>query len=257
MNLGLTYLIQFFSNQAVRFIETMTMVLYSVAEPGWIRVAVCRRVCYRQILFTAIEPLLLVGFLGAAVGFIAISQLAGVLGNASSGAIVQLMDQILVGEFATLFCAMVALSRSGVATSTELASMKQRGEIKSLLYQGISPQRYLVAPRVVAFGLSMVILTFVFRWMANIPGLALASMFSGLNFSQYFDPMIQLVSFWDLFSRALKSFIFGAVIGGVSCFYGLSVGSVRAEIPRAVKLSVKWGITLIILMDLIYWTLLN
>ncbi len=257
MNLGIKAFTRFSTIQAVRFVEAMTMTLRSLTEPGWARIAACRRVMYRQIQFTAIEPLWLVGFLGATVGFIAISQLAGILGNASSGAIVQLMDQILVGEFATLFCSMVALSRSGVAASTELASMKQRGEIRSLLFQGISPQKYLVAPRVVAFGLSMVILTFVFRWMANIPGLALASILSGLNFSQYFDPMIQLVSFWDLFSRALKSFIFGAVIGGVSCFHGLSVGSVRAEIPRAVKLSVKWGITLIIIMDVIYWFLVS
>lgn len=255
MNLGFKQLTRFLSTQSVMAIETMTMTLYSFLQPGWLKIPACRRVFYRQIQFTAMEPLALVALLGTTVGFVSLSQLAGVLGNASSDSIVQLMDQVLIGEFSTLFCAMVVLSRSGVAATTELASMKQSGEIRSLVYMGISPQKYLVSPRVLAFGFSMVIMTIVFRWMANIPGLALASMFSGLNFSQYFDPMIRMVSVGDIIGRAAKSFLVGALIAGVSCFQGLNVGEVRAEAPRVVKLTVKWGISLILILDLSYWFL--
>ena len=255
MNLGFKQLTRFLATQATMAIETINLTLHSFVQPGWIKIPVCRRVFYRQIQFTAMEPLLLIALLGTTVGFVALSQLAGVLGNTSSGSIVQLMDQVLIGEFSTLFCAMVALSRSGVATTTELASMKQSGEIRSLVYQGISPQNYLVAPRVLAFGVSMVIMTVVFRWMANIPGLVLASMFSGLDFSQYFDPMIRLVSTGDIIGRAAKSFIVGATIAGVSCFHGLNISDLRAEAPRVVKLTVKWGISLILLLDMSFWFL--
>ena len=112
MNLGFKQLARFLSTQSVMAIETMTMTLYSFVQPGWLKIPACRRVFYRQIQFTAMEPLALIALLGTTVGFVALSQLAGVLGNASSGSIVQLMDQVLIGEFSTLFCAMVALSRS-------------------------------------------------------------------------------------------------------------------------------------------------
>jgi phospholipid/cholesterol/gamma-HCH transport system permease protein len=193
-----------------------------------------RAVLYKQIYFTGIEALFPVSFAGLLVGLAVITQLAHVLGSGVQINI-RVIHVLVVRELATLIAALVVLARSGAAITSELASMKQKGEIKALYVLGIDPMDYLLMPRIVGVTISLFALMFYFQLMAVIGGMAVASVTAEFNFTRYLTEFFVSLDWLEVGISMFKSVLFGLIIATVCCYHGIYAPPLATLIPRSTE----------------------
>ena len=106
----------------------------------------------RQLLFTGVDGTSAAIRFGAAVGILLIVQAAlwiDAIGM-TTDVIAPMLWRAIVRELAPLLACMVVIGRSGIAISTELATMLVDGELEVLDSQGLDPMTCLVMPRSLA-----------------------------------------------------------------------------------------------------------
>ena len=104
-----------------------------------------RSVMSRQLLFTGVDGTWAAARFGAAVGVLLIVQAAlwvDAIGMTTE-MIAPMLWRAIVREVAPLLACLVVIGRSGVAISTELATMRVDGQLEVLDAQGIDPMTSL------------------------------------------------------------------------------------------------------------------
>ena len=199
-----------------------------------------REVLGKQVYFTGVEPLVEVLTISLLVGYLFVLLLKEV-DLVAGGSSTRLLIQTVVMELSPLVCGMIVLSRSGAAITSEIANMKQRGEIRSLYLMGIDPESYLVAPRLFGVAVGTMLLSFFFTIGCAIGGLTLAVLLSKTSFERFFDVMAGNVNAIDLLYPALKGAITGMGVAAIACYHGLRVPPSATEIPKAVIATITQG----------------
>jgi phospholipid/cholesterol/gamma-HCH transport system permease protein len=128
----------------------------------------------------------------------------------------------LIRELGPVLTALMVAGRVGSAISAELGSMVVSQQIDAMRALGTSPVRKLVTPRVLALLLTLPLLTVA----ADISGLAgggvVAKQLHGLDLNVYISSVRTGTKTSDLIAGMIKPIFFGAIIGLVSCYKGLS-----------------------------------
>jgi len=220
----------------------------SVAHLGCLRSPVVRRILYKQIYFTGIEALFPVSMAGLLVGLAVISQMSEVLGSGVA-LNVRAIKLLVVRELGTLLTALIVLARSGSAVASELASMKQRGEIRALYLMGIDPEDYLIVPRVLGVCISVFVLTFYFQFMATIGGMVVASAIYQVSFVNYIAAFSAALDWNAVLVSMAKSILYGGIIASVCCHHGIYAGHAAAMIPRSTETAMIRTLGLLFLTD--------
>ncbi|MGR3318497.1 MAG: ABC transporter permease [Candidatus Anammoxibacter sp.] len=208
-----------------------------------------RAILYKQIYFTAIEPLSRIVVIGVFIGVI-ITQINSVVGL-NAAIIGKLLVSTVVRELGPLLVAILIIARSCTATTAELGSMKIKKEIDNLKFMGINPVRYLVVPRIMGVTISMFVLTFYFQIATIVGGLALYSLFSNISFYKHINDIFLTLSFYDIGASLFKSAIFGIFISTIACYHGLRVHSSITEIPQTTIAAVMQSLFSIFIIDCI------
>lgn len=217
------------------------IVLYSAtAYASRLRMRTVREVLLKQIYFTGIQPLpqimamaLLVGYL-----FVVLLEKANpIAGEGSTRALIH----ALVMEFSPLVCGIIVLSRSGSAITSEIAGMKQKGEIRSLYLMGIEPESYVIVPRVFGVAIGVMLLNFYFFLGCSIGGLTLSALFSKTSFERFFGVFAASITWLDLLYPPIKGAITGMGIAAIACYHGLHVSASSTDIPKAVIATITQG----------------
>jgi len=206
-------------------------------------------VLLRQLYFTAVQAVPVVGFLALLIGVVIISRIIGFAGHGNAFLTGQTLVWIVVRAIGPLLAAVILVARSGTAAATELAMMEVSGEVESLRRMGIDPAAYLVMPRVVGFALSAFVLTLVFEAVALMGGILVASFFWKIPFSGYGLAVVASLRLSDLFVSVGKGLLFGLGVAAVCCLEGLRVGDRRTEVPRAATRAVMGGLFLVFVVD--------
>lgn len=220
----------------------------SLAHLGCLRSPVVRRILYKQIYFTGIEALFPVSMAGLLVGLAVISQMSEVLGSGVA-LNVRAIKLLVVQELGTLLTALIVLARSGSAVASELASMKQRGEIRALYLMGIDPEDYLIVPRMLGVCVSVFVLTFYFQFMATIGGMAVASAIYQVSFATYLAAFSASLDWLAVLTSMAKSILYGVIIATVCCHHGIYAGQAAAMIPRSTETAMIRTLGLLFLTD--------
>lgn len=207
-----------------------------------------RQVFYRQIYFTGVEAVTKVSIIGAVVGIVIITQVSNFAGR-DAVLLGKILAWTVVRELGPLAAAIMIIARSCSAVTSELASMKIRGEVWSIRSMGIDEYKYLILPRVAAITISVFVLTFYFNFVAITGGIAASAMFANTPFWQQFTDIYISLGFFEVGISVLKSFVFGMLIAGVSCYHGLKVGSSVTEIPQATTNSVMHSLFFVFIAD--------
>ena len=210
------------------------LILSAIRSLPRLRCPPVRMVCYKQVYFTGMEAVFPVAIAGLLVGLAVITQMSSVLGSGVQ-VNVRVIIVFVVRELAILITALIVLARSGSAMTSELASMKQRGEIKALYAMGIDPSDYLLMPRIVGAVLSLFVLTFYFQFMAILGGMAFASVTSDFSFARYLTVFFTSLNWVDVCASMLKSLLFGAIIATVCCHHGIYAPPAATLIPRSTE----------------------
>ena len=221
-----------------------------------LRKQAAREALSKQIYFTGVEPLVEVLVISLLVGYLFVLLLERVNlvgGDAST----RMLIQTVVMELSPLICGMMVLSRSGSAITSELAGMKQRGEIRSLYLMGIDAESYIIAPRLFGVAVGTMLLSFYFTIGCSIGGLTLSALLSKTSFERFFDVFAGSLNVFDLLYPPLKGAITGMGVAAIACYNGLRVQASATETPKAVIATITQGTFFVLIANTLLMVVLK
>jgi phospholipid/cholesterol/gamma-HCH transport system permease protein len=216
-----------------------------------------RREFVRQFIFSlrvTLGPASVVAFV---IGFSTIGIQGGSLASAF-GAIDRISSVAPIAFLRELGPALTTAIVAGTLGSTitaEIGARKIRQEIEALEVLGINPVRNLVLPRVVALGTMMPVLNLLTFWVGVLGTYFAATLLYGSTSSAFFDNLLLLTSYIDLWSSVLKVVLFGLIIGVIASFKGLQVGGGAEGVGRAVNEAVVTSLLAIFGISVVYTSL--
>lgn len=152
-------------------------------------------------------------------------------------------------EMGPLFTGIVLASRIGAAFTAELGAMIAGGEVDALEAMGIGPLRYLITPR----WLAIFCMTPCLSVMATLAGICggafISDLLLQLGYSYFFDQVMSNLLVKDIVAGVFKSFMFGAIIGLISCYKGLAVRGGAVGVGIATTSSVVTAVSSVIACD--------
>ena len=154
-----------------------------------------------------------------------------------------------IREMGPLFTGIVLASRVGAAYTAELGAMTAGGEVDAIEGMGIGARRYLVTPRFLA----IFCLTPCLAVVSILSGICGAAFISGLmlhiSYGFFYDQVMANLFVKDVVSGIVKSFLFGGLIGAISCYKGLSVKGGAVGVGAATTSSVVTAVSTVIVCD--------
>jgi phospholipid/cholesterol/gamma-HCH transport system permease protein len=208
-------------------------------------------VLLRQIYFTGIQAVSTVIISGLLIGLIIVLQTVNIAGAGSSILIAKILLWLVLKEIGPFFTGLIILARSGSAISTELSTMKINREIDYLEAMGIRPEVYLISPRVYGMVIAALILSIYFQLSALFGGIFLATMMSGVPFSDYALALINQFNFTEVVVSFIKSSLFGFIISIICIWQGLSVKRSLTEIPQRTTKAITGGLFSLFIVDVL------
>ena len=213
---------------------------------------VVNRVLVNQVYFTALQAVPIIIVLSSILSYLVISQAVRELGRINATEFLgTLMVVAIVRELGPLLTALVVTGRSGTAIASELGTNTVMGEVHALEGMGIDPVHYLVLPRFGAAVISVFGLVLLFDLVAIFAGLIAASA-NGMSSARYFDIVLQSLTPHDVWVTVAKGALFGAIIGIVPSYYGLSVRGGPTGVPVAVSHAVVGSILFIFIWSALF-----
>lgn len=152
-------------------------------------------------------------------------------------------------EMGALFTGIVLASRIGAAYTAELGAMTTGGEVKAIEGMGIGARRYLVTPRLLAIFCLTPCLTVISIVSGILGGAFISNLMLQLGYGFFFDEVMSGLLVKDILAGVVKSFLFGALIGLISCYKGLAVEGGAIGVGTATTSSVVTAVTAVIACD--------
>ncbi len=152
-------------------------------------------------------------------------------------------------ELSPVLASVLVAAQGGSGFAAELGAMKIREELDATEVMAIDPVRVHVVPRVVAAVLATPLL-YLAGCLAGVVGGALVAVaFKGETAGLYWANLWALTSGVDLAGGALKSVVFGLLIGLISTFQGSGATGGAAGVGRAVNDTVVLSITAFVVVN--------
>jgi|YNPBryBLVA2012_1023415.scaffolds.fasta_scaffold00230_3 phospholipid/cholesterol/gamma-HCH transport system permease protein len=194
---------------------------------------ILRDTAYNQIIFTVVDALPIVGVIALGLGVVVIVQMFSQLTRLGASEFIgRILVLVFVREMSTLLTALLIISRSGSAMSTELGNMRVSQETDALEAMGIDILQFIVLPRAAAAIIGMVCLATFFNLVAIFGGF-LVTVVLGMRsgFWVFLQSILAALSLKDVLIYLGKCVAFGIIIPIVACYHGLSVQSSPTEVP--------------------------
>jgi phospholipid/cholesterol/gamma-HCH transport system permease protein len=171
------------------------------------------------------------------------------------GAGVYLADLIgfaMLRELVPLMTGIILSGKVGAAVAAEISTMVVLEEVDAVTTMGLSPVRFLMAPRLIAMTLAVPPLV-IFADIAGIlGGLIVGRVALGIPPTSFIQEMLTTVGVADVAIGLIKTMVFGWAIIVSAGYKGFFVGRSAEEVGRATTESVVLSISLIILVDCVF-----
>lgn len=155
----------------------------------------------------------------------------------------------LIRELGPVLTALMVTGRAGSAMTAEIGIMRIGEQIDSLETMGIDPVRFLVAPRLAAFLLSIPLLTAIFDVVGIYGGYLVGVKLLGLNSGVYFGQMEAAVDLVDITNGIWKSLAFALIISWVCTFKGYFARHGAVGVSSATTSAVVLSSVLVLVCD--------
>ncbi|MGE4553280.1 MAG: ABC transporter permease [Desulfovibrionaceae bacterium] len=189
---------------------------------------------------------LLIGFL---IGLILSFQSAMSLQRFAAEVFVpNMLGLAMFREMGPLVTAILLASRSGSAFAAEIGTMKVNEEVDALTTMGISPLRFLVAPKIAASLLTAPFVSLFFSFAALVGG-AVVMLLLGYPLATFTSRVFANTHFNDVFGGLFKILFFSLLVAGIGCQRGLTTGTGAGAVGRSTTAAVVSGLVLIALAD--------
>lgn len=178
---------------------------------------------FNQMNIIGVKSVPVVMATGAFVGMILAVQAYGQL--ASMGLeerLGVLINIAVVKELGPVLAAVMLAGRVGGALTAELGTMNVTEQIAAVESVGVSPIRYLVAPRVLACLLLTPLLIVYADLLGILGGFFVSVKQLGINAGAYWNYSAIGVELWDISTGIVKGIFFGGAIALISCYKGFT-----------------------------------
>jgi phospholipid/cholesterol/gamma-HCH transport system permease protein len=155
-------------------------------------------------------------------------------------------------ELGPLLTGIMLAARIGAAFTAELGTMEVNEEVEAIEAMGISPLRFLVAPRILALFALMPCLSVISSIAAIIGTFLVSFAYFNIALVYFNDLVINSLLIRDIITGILKSFLFGALIAAIACYRGLKVTGGASGVGNATTSSVVTAITTVIGFDTLF-----
>lgn len=202
-----------------------------------------------EIGFKSLYPVSITAFV---MGIVLVLQSRPALVEFGAGSYIPSMAAIsIIREVGPLITALVCAGNIGSSISAELGSMKVTEQIDAMEVSGVRPFKFLVVTRVLATTFIIPIL------VVHADAISLLGSFFGSNIkgqsspSLFFGQVFEKLTFDDIIPSFTKSFIFGFIIGIISCYKGFTSKNGTEGVGRATNAAVINALLLVIITDMI------
>jgi phospholipid/cholesterol/gamma-HCH transport system permease protein len=155
-------------------------------------------------------------------------------------------------ELGPLLTGIMLAARIGAAFTAELGTMEVNEEVEAIEAMGVSPLRFLVAPRMLALFALMPCLSVISSAAAIIATSLISRAYFSIAFVYFNDLVIHSLLMRDIITGVIKSFLFGLLIGAIACYRGLNVKGGAAGVGNSTTSSVVTAITTVIGFDTLF-----
>ncbi len=225
--------------EARRLRRLLLAVIAAGVRLRWPRRIAVMNVLIRQVYFTGVQGLPWVAVMAVGIGAVAVFNIVAFAKSLQDLSLVgRMVSGLLVGEAAPLFVAVFLLARSGVAVVTEIGAMHVRGEDMTLASMGVDVAEYLYLPRLLAFALCGLILTFLFVALAIWFGGLVAAWTQEMNFIDFLVEVRRGTSFGELALLFGKGLLYptgcALMLLGQGCMVGRDPNMIPVRATRGV-----------------------
>lgn len=232
------------------FLSFMASTLAAGLRMRWLQRPAVVAVAVRQIYFTGVQSLLWVLLISLGAGVLAVYNIVTFAKGVGDLTLIgRLVNGVLVQEMAPLMIAVFLLARSGVAVVTEVGTMHIRGEDVLLHSLGIGRREYLYWPRMMAFALCGLILTFMFAAIALWVGGLVVSWTYTLNLGEYMVNVRQGTTLAELLVMMGKGLLYPLLSCAMLLDQARRVGDNPNQIPKRATYGVLGSLMVIVFLD--------
>jgi len=236
-----------------RFLRLLVAVSQVFFRMRWVSRPAVMNVIIRQVYFTGVQSLPWVIVIALGTGVLAVYNIVDFARRIQDLSLIgSLMNGVLVQEMAPFLVAIFLLARSGVAVVTEVGHMQSRGEDALLLSLGVSPYEYLYMPRIIAFSLCGLVLTFVFVVVSIWVGGLVVSWTYTLNFSEFLFEVQRGTDLKELMAMMLKGMLYPMLSCVMLLDQGSKVGNDPNQIPVRATYGVLGALLLMLFLDVLW-----
>lgn len=165
----------------------------------------------------------------------------------SLGAVVGLS---LIRELAPVLTALLTTGRAGSATTAEIGTMVVTEQLDGLRMMSVDPVHYVVTPKALAMIAVMPLLSALFTVCGIFGGYLVGVRVMGLDAGRYMSSLQDAVEFTDdVLGSLLKALVFGALVGLIATYRGITTRPTSAGVSAATTSTVVVSSVSILVFD--------
>lgn len=154
-------------------------------------------------------------------------------------------------ELAPIGAGLIVAARTGASLGAELGAMKQGEQLDALELLGLPPMRVLIGPRVLACILALPMLHVFIAALALLSGYCAENIVGNTNWLRFQTASLRELYPHDVIPAALKTAVFGFLIGVAGCYYGVRAEGGTEGVGRAATAGVVAACLLVLAADVL------
>jgi len=179
------------------------------------------RIILRQMVEIGYYSLPVVGLTAVFAGMVlALQSYTGFARFSAEGAIANVVVLSITRELGPVLAGLMVAGRIGAAMAAEIGTMRVTEQIDALTTLSTNPQKYLVAPRLIAGFTMMPFLVFIADIIGVFGGYLVAVYKLGFNPSNYLQNTWDFLEASDVISGLVKASVFGFIVTLMGCYHG-------------------------------------
>ncbi len=150
-------------------------------------------------------------------------------------------------ELCPILTAMVLAGRVGASMCSELGTMAVTEQLDAYKVLGLSPYKFLLAPRLIATVLMLPVLTIISILIGLLGGFAVAYLFKDVSWHVFFYGVRMFYQDWDFVVGLIKAAVFGFFIASYACYFGYTTSNGAEGVGKSTKATVVASMTSILI----------
>ncbi len=212
----------------------------------------------KQLYEVGVTSLLVVSITGFSTGLVLAAQSFYQLADKGLASVTGLLvAKSMMTELGPVLTAFMVTGRVGASMCAELGTMQVTEQIDALKTMAVNPNRYLIAPRLIAGTFMMPLLTIYSILMGIWGGYLIAVYYFGMSPTAYFDPMPHSITIFEFVTGIIKAFIFGVFIMTIACYKGITTTGGAEGVGRSTTSCVVISYCCILLCNFFLTVALN